>query len=157
MSQLLGRELPAPLLRRLSGAEIDAHEGKIIPIFTIDEAGWAHPALLSYYEVAAQNSSTLDMALWKDSSTAKNLRRAGRVTLMVSDKAVNYYLKGSVTQLHYEMPGAAPVSRFRVTLEQVIEDQEPNAEITTGLTYRRMSPRDPNDFAVKVFRLLCEG
>jgi len=156
MSQLLGKELPAPLQQRLSGAEIDSHEGKIIPIFTIDESGWAHPALLSYYEIAAKNSSTLDMALWKDSSTAKNLRRAGRVTLMISDKGVNYYLKGGVAQLQYEMPGAAPVSRFRVTLEQVIEDQEPNAEITTGLTYRRMTKRDSNDFAVKVFRLLCE-
>ena len=156
MSQILGKELPAPLQRRLSGAEIDSHEGKIIPIFTIDESGWAHPALLSYYEIVAQNSSTLDMALWKDSSTAKNLRRAGRVTLMISDLGVNYYLKGGVAQLHYEMPGAAPVSRFRVTLEQVIEDQEPNAEITTGLTYRRMSQRDPNDFAAKVFRGLKE-
>ena len=61
-----------------------------------------------------------------------------------------------MAQLHYEMPGVAPVSRFRVSLEQVIEDQEPNAEITTGLTYRRMTKREPNDFAVKVFRLLCE-
>jgi hypothetical protein len=156
MSQLLGKDLPPALLQRLSGAEIDAHEGKIIPIFTIDESGWAHPALLSYYEIAAKNSSTLDMALWKDSSTSKNLRQAGKVTLMISDKGVNYYLKGGVAQLHYEMPGAAPVSRFRVTLEQVIEDQEPNAEITTALTYRRMMKRDANDFAVKVFRLLCE-
>ena len=156
MSQSLGKELPAPLLQRLKGTEIDSHEGKIIPIFTIDEAGWAHPALLSYYEIVAQNASTLDMALWKDSSTAKNLRRAGRVTLMISDQGVNYYLKGSVVQLHYEMPEVTPVSRFRVTLEQVIEDQEPNAEITTGLTYRRMTKREPNDFAVKVFRLLCE-
>ncbi len=156
MSQLLGKELPAVLLQRLSGAEIDAHEGKIIPIFTVDESGWAHPALLSYYEIAARNSSTLDMALWKDSSTANNLRRAGKVTLMISDEGVNYYLKGSVAQRHFEMPGAAAVSRFRVTLEQVIEDQEPNAEITTGLTYRRMTKREPNDFAVKVFRLLCE-
>jgi hypothetical protein len=156
MSQLLGKALPTPLQHRLSGAEIDSHEGKIIPIFTIDEAGWAHPALLSYYEVVANSSSTLDMALWKDSSTAKNLRRAGRVTLMISDRGVNYYLKGSVVQLHYEMPGAAPVSRFRVTLEQVIEDQEANAEITTGLSYRRMTERAPNDFAVKVFRLLRE-
>jgi hypothetical protein len=156
MSQLLGKELPAPLQQRLSGAEIDSHEGKIIPIFTIDESGWAHPALLSYYEIVAKNSSTLDTALWKDSSTAKNLRRAGKVTLMISDQGVNYYLKGSVRELYYEMPGAAPVSRFRVTLEQVIEDQEPNAEITTGLTYRRMTQRESNDFAVKVFRLLCE-
>lgn len=154
MSTLLGKELPAALLQRLSGGEIEAHEGKIIPIFTIDEAGWPHPALLSYYEIVSKNASTLDMALWKDSSTAKNLRQGGKVTLMVSDQGVNYYLKGSVLQLHYEMPGAAPVSRFRVTLEQVIEDQEPNAEITTGLTYRRMTKRDPNDFATKVLGLL---
>jgi hypothetical protein len=98
----------------------------------------------------------LDMALWKDSSTAKNLRQSAKVTLMITDLGVNYYLKGSVRELHYEMPGAAPVSRFRVTLEQVIEDQEPNAEITTGLNYRRMAKRDPNDFATKVFRLLRE-
>ena len=156
MSQLLGKELPPALLQRLSGAEVESHEGKIIPIFTIDESGWPHPALLSYYEIAAKNASTLDMALWKDSSTSKNLRQAGKVTLMISDKGVNYYLKGNVRELYYEMPGAAPVSRFRVALEQVIEDQEPNAEITTGLTYRRMTQRDSNDFTVKVFRLLCE-
>jgi len=156
MSQHLGKELPAPLLQRLSGSDIESHEGKIIPIFTIDDSGWAHPALLSYYEIVAKNASILDMALWKDSSTAKNLRRAGRVTLMIADQGVNFYLKGSVVQLQYEMPGVVPVSRFRVTLEQVIEDQEPNAEITTGLTYRRMTKREPNDFTVKVFRLLRE-
>jgi hypothetical protein len=97
------------------------------------------------------------MALWKDSSTAKNLRRAGKVTLMISDEGVNYYVKGSVLELEYEMSGAPPVSHFRVTLEQVIEDQEPNAEIITGMTYRRMTQREPNDFAVKVFRLLHEA
>jgi hypothetical protein len=156
MSQLLGNELTPALLQRLGGPEIASHEGKIIPIFTTDEAGWAHPALLSYYEIVAKNLSTLDMALWKTSSTANNLRRTGKVTLMLADKGVNYYLKGSVRELQYEMTGAAPVSRFRITLEQVIEDQEPNAEITTGLTYRRMTQREPNDFAVKVFRLLHE-
>jgi hypothetical protein len=156
MSQLLGKELTPALLQRLSGADIEAHEGKIIPIFTTDEAGWAHPALLSYYEIVARDASNLDMALWKTSSTANHLRRTGKVTLMLSDKGVNYYLKGNVRELQYEMTGASPVSRFRVILEQVIEDQEPNAEITTGLTYRRMTQRDGNDFAVKVFRLLRE-
>jgi hypothetical protein len=92
--------------------------------------------------------------LWKNSSTATNLRNNGRITLMVSDQGVNYYLKGTVTQLQFEMTGAAPVSRFRVRLEQLIEDQEANAEITTGLTYKRLTRRDPNDFAAKVFRLL---
>jgi hypothetical protein len=94
------------------------------------------------------------MALWKNSSTANNLRRTGKVTLMISDKGVNYYLKGSVAELQAEMAGAPAVSRFRITIEQLIEDQEPNAEITTGLAYRRMTQREGNDFAVKVFRLL---
>jgi hypothetical protein len=156
MSQIVGKELTQALFGRLSGREIESHEGKIIPIFTTDEQGWAHPGLLSYYEIVAQNPSTLDMALWKDSSTAHNLRRTGKVTLMIIDQAINYYLKGSVCELQHEMAGATPVSRFRVTLEQVIEDQEPNAEITTGLTYRRMSERDANDFSVKVFRILRE-
>src|SRR6478672_2168141 len=98
MSQLLGNQLTEALLTRLSGAAVGLHEGKIIPIFTIDESDWAHPALLSYYEIVAKNASTLDMALWKDSSTAKNLRRAGKVTLLISDLGVNYYLKGSVKE-----------------------------------------------------------
>ena len=156
MSQILGKELTPALLERMGGAEIEANEGKIIPILTIDEAGWAHPALLSYYEIVAKSPATLDMALWKNSSTANNLRKSGKVTLMVSDRGVNYYLKGGVEELQFEMRGAAPVSRFRVALEQVIEDQEPNAEITTGMTYKRLSQRDPNDFASKVFRLLLQ-
>ncbi|HYA30818.1 MAG TPA: hypothetical protein VEI95_18520 [Acidobacteriota bacterium] len=157
MSQIIGKHLTQALLNRLKGADVEAHEGKIIPIFTTDEAGWAHPALLSYYEIIAKDGSTVDMALWKDSTTAKNLRRSGKVTLMISDLGVNYYLKGNVKELEYEMAGAPPVSRFRVIMEQVIEDQEPNAEITTGLTYRRMNKRDPNDFAVKVLRILREA
>ena len=154
MSQVIGKELTPALFERLSGLDVESHEGKIIPIFTTDEPGWVHPALLSHYEVVAKNKSALDMALWKDSSTAHNLRRTGKVTLMISDRGVNYYLKGSVSELQREMAGAPPVSRFRVTLEQVIEDQEPNAEITTGLTYRRLTDRAANDFSVKVFRIL---
>ena len=125
MSQVIGIELTQALFERLSGKDIDAHEGKIIPIFTIDEQGWAHPGLLSYYEVVAMDASTLDMALWKDSSTARNLRRTGKLTLMISDRSVNYYLKGNVRELQHDMAGAAPVSRFRVTLEQVVETKSP--------------------------------
>lgn len=154
MSQILGKELTDALWLRLRGDDVESHEAKIIPIFTIDGNGWAHPALLSYYEVVAKDRSTLEMALWKESSTAKNLRQSEKVTVMIIDAGVNYYLKGRVQQLEYEMKGAAPVSLFRVSLEQVIEDQEPNAEITTGMTYRRMAKRDANDFAAKVFRLL---
>jgi hypothetical protein len=156
MSRLIGNALTKELVARLSGDRVAVFEGKIIPIFTLDEKGWPHPALLSYYEIVARNATTLDMALWKDSSTAKNLRTSAKITMMITDKDLNYYLKGTVQELQYEMTGAPQVSRFRVTLEQVIEDQEANAQITSGLTYTRQSPRAAEDFAMKVLGLLCE-
>jgi hypothetical protein len=154
MSQLLGKELTAALLQRLNGQAIEAHEGKIIPILTLDEPGWPHPALLSYYEVVAKNSTTLDIALWKNSSTAINLRQTGKITLLITDKNTNYYLKGSVKELQPEIPGIPLQSRFRITVEQLLEDQEPNAEITSGLTYRRRTARATTDHAVEVFNRL---
>jgi hypothetical protein len=156
MSKSLGNQLTESLVQRLSGKDVSSYEGKIIPIFTIDEGGWPHPALLSYYEVVAKNPSTLDMALWKDSSTARNLRSSGRVTLMISDVGVNYYIKGTVEELERELAGAPQVSRFRITPTELLEDQEPNAEITSGLTYRRGTERAAADFSDKVFKLLCE-
>ena len=156
MSRLIGKELTKLLLDRLNGQNVTPHESKIIPIFTLDDLGWPHPALLSYFEVVAKNSSTVDLALWKDSSTANNLRRLGKVTLMITDKGLNYYLKGSVKELEAEMAGAPQVSRFRIVTEQLLEDQEPNAEITSGLTYSRLTKREGTDFAAKVLRLLRE-
>ncbi len=156
MSRLVGKELTKLLLDRLNGQNVTPHESKIIPIFTLDDLGWPHPALLSYYEVVAKNSSTVDLALWKDSSTANNLRRLGKVSLMITDKGINYYLKGSVKELEAEMAGAPQVSRFRIATEQLLEDQEPNAEITSGLTYSRLTKREGTDFAAKVLRLLRE-
>ena len=156
MSRLLGKELTEALFDRLNGQDVKAHEGKIIPIFTIDESGWPHPALLSYYEVIARDSTTIDIALWKNSSTARNLRQKDKVTFLITDKDVNYYLKGSVKELQREIPGVPLQSRFRVTTEELLEDQEPNAEITSGLTYRRHTERANTDHAVEVFNRLRE-
>ena len=154
MSRLLGNELTKALLERLDGQDVGVYEGKIIPIFTLDESGWPHPALLSYYEVVAKNSTTIDIALWKNSSTAKNLRQTNKITFLITDKGVNYYLKGSVKELQTEIPGVPLQSRFRVTTEQLLEDQEPNAEITSGLTYSRRTERAATDHTVEVFNRL---
>ncbi|HEY6365770.1 MAG TPA: hypothetical protein VI585_13380 [Candidatus Binatia bacterium] len=154
MSQFLGKELTETLLKRLNGQDVEAYEGKIIPIFTLDELGWPHPALLSYYEVVAKNSTTLDIALWKNSSTARNLRQTNKITFLITDKGANYYLKGSVKELQTEIPGIPLQSRFRITMEQLLEDQEPNAEITSGLTYKRQTKRESSDYTVEVFNRL---
>jgi len=154
MSKRIGSELTRGLFDRLRGAEIGSHEGKIIPIFTLDESDRPHPALLSYYEIVAKNPSTIDMALWKNSSSANNLRLKSKVTMMITDKDINYYIKGRATEIEAEMAGAPQVSRFRVTTEELLEDQESNARITSGMTYSRTTAREADDFAAKVMNLL---
>jgi hypothetical protein len=75
---------------------------------------------------------------------------------MIADNGINFYIKGAVKELEKEMTGAPPVSRFQITVEQLLEDQEPNAQITSGMTYTRAKERDPNDFSAKVLRILRE-
>ncbi|HEX2227063.1 MAG TPA: hypothetical protein VHM64_07970 [Candidatus Binatia bacterium] len=154
MSKILGNELTEPLLTRLSGAAIASQEGKIIPIFTVDEKGWPNPALLSYYEIVAKTASILEMAIWKESSTANNLRRVEKISLMISDEGINFYIKGLAKEVEKEMRGAPQVSRFQISVEQLLEDQEPNAHITSGMTYTRGKERDATDFSAKVLRIL---
>jgi hypothetical protein len=154
MSQIIGDRLTDALLQRLSGADVASHEGKIIPIVTLDQQGWPHPALLSYYEVIATEATTLEMAIWKDSSTANNLRRVEKISLMIVDRGVNFYIKGAIKELEREMTGAPQVSRFQIKIQEILEDQEANAQITSGMTYTRTKARDPNDFSARVLRLL---
>ncbi len=154
MSKILGNELTELLVTRLSGAAVASHEGKIIPIFTLDEDAWPHPALLSYYEIVAKTASILEMAIWRESSTANNLRRVGKISLMISDEGINFYIKGLAKEVEKEMSGAPQVSRFQISVEQLLEDQEPNAHITSGMTYARGKERAPGDFSVKVLHIL---
>ncbi len=54
MSKLLGQTLNKELLVRLSGKDIGSQGGKAIIVVTVDEQGWAHPAVFSYYEIVAK-------------------------------------------------------------------------------------------------------
>jgi hypothetical protein len=75
---------------------------------------------------------------------------------MITDKGVNYYIKGSASESQAEMTGLPQVSRFRITTEELLEDQEANAEITSGLTYTRVKQRENTDIAAIVLQRLRE-
>lgn len=152
MSQLLGKELSEALLQRLRGQNVAEHNGKAILIVTVDENGWAHPAMLSYYEVVAKDLSTIDLAVGKTSTTGKNLRHSGKITLLITDRGVNYYVKGSSREIRESMEKVPFMSLFRVKVEQLLEDQEPEAEITSGVTFKRPEKKQITDLVEKVFQ-----
>lgn len=152
MSQLLGNELTEELFHHLKGDDVAARAGKAIVIVTVDEAGWAHPAVLSYYEIVAKDRRWIDVALGKTSTTAKNLRRSGKITLVVTDQGMNFYLKGNGRELRESMAGASFMSLFRVELDKLLEDQEPGAVITSGVTFHRTQKREVREITEKIFQ-----
>lgn len=157
MSHRLGNELTPELFDRLKGEDIASQVGKAIVLVTIDERGWAHPAMLSYYEVVAKNRSAIDLAVGKTSTTAKNLRRTGKITLLVTDSGVNYYLKGNARELKESMDGVAFMSLFRVAMVELLEDQEPDAMITSGVTFSRPQKKGAGEMAEKIFQGVRRG
>lgn len=152
MSQLLGKKLTEELFDRLKGEDVASKMGKVIVLVTVDDQGWAHPAMLSYYEVVAKDRSRIDLAIGKTSTTAKNLRRAGKITLLITDSGMNYYLKGSAREIKESMEGVPFMSLFRVQTEQILEDQEPDAAITSGVTFNRPQKKEVNEIVEKVFQ-----
>jgi len=156
MSKFLGKLINEELLVRLSGKDIGSKEGKAIIVVTVDEQGWAHPAVLSYYEIVAKSEGQIDIAVGKTSTTGKNLRRTGKITLLVTDAGINYYIKGGAQESR-ESLGAVPfMSLFRVEVAQLLEDQEPGAMITSGVTFTRPEKTESSEVSEKVFQAVRE-
>jgi general stress protein 26 len=149
-----GRELTDDLLRRLCGEFVEEHSNKVILIHTVDENGWPHPAILSYFEVAAKDRHNIQLATYKDSHTTQNIRRTGKVTLSIFDERVTYYIKGTASEVAREMRAAPYNSKLQMFVEQVLVDyadptREPGAYITAGITYI-----NPNSSSLAVFKEL---
>jgi hypothetical protein len=140
MPKFVSHELTDDLFRRLGGRFIDQFTNKVILVHTVDPNGWAHPAVLSYFEVVARDTRNIRIATYTTSQTTENMRRSGKVTLSIFDEGVTYYVKGTASQLHHEMRAAPASSKLNVAVEQVLVDQadpilEPGAYITNGIMY----------------------
>lgn len=121
MSKLVGAELPDELFRWLTDLETNAE--KIIMVCTVDQGGWPHPAMLSCLEVVAKDRSNIRLAPYKDSSTTRNMRGNGKLTMIVIDERVAYYVKGTVEELQRDMRSSPHISKLNMKVEQVMTDQ----------------------------------
>jgi len=134
------RGLTPELLDRLGGSQIDALAHTAIVLCTIGEDGFPHPAMLSYFEVAATDAHTLHLAVYKDSRTLRNLRDRGKATLILADERLACYIRAAVQDVTQAMESAPYNARVDLRVEQVTLDEpppdlEPGAFLTTGITY----------------------
>jgi hypothetical protein len=140
MSRYVGAALPPGLVERLGGSNLARHASLAIPIATVDEQGWPHLALLSYSEVIAASSSSLALAVGASSTTADNLRRRGRVTVIVVDADLVQYVKGSAREVAASLEATPWNALFEVAVQAVFEDaadarREGGARVLGGITF----------------------
>lgn len=141
MSINLGTRLPDDLFKEVWEVDPSEQNGKVIPICSVDAAGWAHPALLSYGEVGARDRHTLRVATFEGTQTTKNLRENGRLTILFIDDTMIYYVKGSAKEIPSErVDGPKGIVYLDITITHVLSDApgpgEEGAQITSGIMFK---------------------
>lgn len=141
MSRVRTSALTDDLFQRLSGASIESLAAQAIVIATVDAEGWPHPAMLSYYEVAAVDRQNLRLAIYTDSGTCTNMRERGKATLVIVDQNLVCYLRGVVREIVPAMACASFNAMLNLRIDEVLFDEpppdlEPGAFVTSGITYR---------------------
>lgn len=144
MARLRSSALTDDLYLRLNGAEIESFAALAIVVCTVDAEGWPHPAMLSYFEVAAVDRQNVRLAIYNDSRTCANMRERGKATLIVVDKNLVCYIRGVVAQVVPAMAGASFNAMLNlrvgaVTFDEPPPDLEPGAFVTSGIMYRPRS------------------
>ena len=153
MSRLVGKEMPDELFALMSGKAVEA--GKVFIMATMDEKGWAHPAMGSYYELVAKSPGRIHLAVGKNSTTERNLVRTGALTLVVTDHGMNFYLKGDARRTQEQLANT-PFALFQVELHTVLEDQESGVTIVTGVRYESDQSRNAG-FMQQMLERTCEA
>ena len=158
MSKHVGDALPDDLFERLNGRDLPTVADQVIVVCSVDDRGFPHPALLSYFEVVAIDHRTIRLAMYSDSRTTRHARREGRLTLLLVDAGVAYYVKGTVQEVGHSMRTTPYNAKLDFLVAEVLADEphptlEPGAYISSGITY--VNPRRAEELE-RAQRVLAE-
>jgi Pyridoxamine 5'-phosphate oxidase len=126
-------ELPTAVARYLDGADLVA-KTQALRLSTVDGAGWPRASLLSAGDMLALPGGVIRFLVFKDSSTAKNLERDGRLVITLA-------LDGGMTELQCrvlplaEARAEANLAAFEAKVESVRLHKAPYADVTSGITF----------------------
>ena len=88
----------------------------------------------------AIDSRRLRLAAYGTSTTTTNMRRSGKLTLVLVDERIAYYVKGRAAELAAKMTSTHWNAAFECHVEHVTVDEpnealEPGAYVSGGITY----------------------
>jgi hypothetical protein len=136
VTRSLGDRLPDVLARLLDGTDLAQREGLTFLLLTNDDDNWPQVAMLSVGELVAVDPRTLRTGLWLHSSSADNLTRVGRATLVVVADGNGYYVRLSATRGDdLDLGPEGRLAYFALHVEDVQEDSTEYATLTSGVTF----------------------
>ncbi len=144
MARFVSDSLPDDALALLRLGNLEEKQNRVVQIITVDEEGWANAGMLSYADVIAKDGGNLDLATWGDGECATDLRRNGRITLLVIDEDMAYYVKGRAREVQAtgealtdvnDDGGHSALAYFHITVQGVFEDRIPTAKVLGGVTF----------------------
>jgi hypothetical protein len=140
MARLVGKELDPAIFERLSGHALERVADQVLIVISLDDAGWPHPALLSYLEVVAKDRSTIRLAPYRETTVARAARRRDKLTLVILGERLACYIKGTVSELAPRMLSAPENVKLNLQVEQVLTDatderMEGETYVASGVSY----------------------
>jgi hypothetical protein len=155
MSKNLGATLPDDLLDFLSSTEPGDKFKQVILFSTTDEDGYPRHGLLSSHEVLAKDSKRILLLLYSNSQSTANLQREGKISLVLVNPDMSYYVFCSARPLS-PLADAPSETLFELTVERVLEDSLTTAKILTGITFEGYDPGMTQENRKVVFQQLVE-
>lgn len=140
MSRFVADHLNPDLIAQLSADTAVARANTAIVICSIDEHGWAHPAMLSTLEVVAKDARNVRIATHIGSRTTRNLRANGKLSMIIADETAVHYVKGDVLPLAPSMRTVPHYAKFNLRVDSVLQDvptEDENARIVSGIRVER--------------------
>jgi Pyridoxamine 5'-phosphate oxidase len=131
-------ELPPEVARYLDGADLIA-KTQAVRLSTVDETGWPRAALLSAGDALALPGGAVRFLIFKDSATARNLLRDGRLVVTLALDGGMIELQCHVLPLA-EASAADNLTAFEAKLETARLHKAPYADVTSGITFALHDP-----------------
>jgi hypothetical protein len=89
--------------------------------------------------MVARDQERILLLVYASSRSCANLRRDGRVTFLVVNPMMSYYIFGRAAE-RPPIPEAPGCTLFEVSVQWVAEDVLPTARIQTALTFEGFDP-----------------
>ena len=133
------KDVPPQVARYLDGADLQ-NKTQALRLSTVDAAGWPHAALLSAGDMVALPGGRIRFAVFKDSGTAANLARDGRVTVTLALDGGMCEIRMRARRLIHS-PADLPLTFFEAEVQTTRTHIAPYAALVSGFTFALHDPQ----------------